>query len=325
MSEPSTIRDEDYEAIEAAVMETARGRWFLQEYARRNRNSDTKMLLGAIKRVEDALSAQLLAQKETETMRAELVEMGTAIAKTRKEIAALKPEGSESGIFSATDELESIVKHTEKATGEILSTAEHIQEIAWTLREAKVDEELCARLDGFATDIYIACSFQDLTGQRTARVVNVLQTLEKRINSMVDIWYLEEEEVEEDDITFVDQDRHLLNGPTDNGLRQDSVDVLIDDHAAYKPEKIDAKEEFEPIPDDFEVGFADDDEPVGLAAHEEHAIHAMVEAAQDAQMEIAEERAAHTPEMSEVFEAVATSDDMDVDSLSDGQKAALFS
>lgn len=43
---------DDYSTIEAAVMETARGRWFLSEYARRNRHADTQMLLSAITRLE---------------------------------------------------------------------------------------------------------------------------------------------------------------------------------------------------------------------------------------------------------------------------------
>lgn len=47
---------EDYEAIHAAVMETWRGRWFLAEYAKRNRNADTTALLTAIARIETALS-----------------------------------------------------------------------------------------------------------------------------------------------------------------------------------------------------------------------------------------------------------------------------
>jgi chemotaxis regulatin CheY-phosphate phosphatase CheZ len=237
MSEQSLIKEEDYEAIEAAVMETARGRWFLQEYTRRNRNSDTKMVLGAIKRVEDVVDRQARANEDAERLRAELVEMGTAIAKTRKEIAALRPEGDDSGAaFSATDELECIVQQTEKATQDILSTAEQIQEIAWTLRENKVEETFCAALDGYATDIYIACSFQDLTGQRTARIVSAIQALEKRINSMVDIWYLDESEVEEDDVVFVDNsEQHLLNGPSNDGVQQDTVDILIDDHSSYDP------------------------------------------------------------------------------------------
>ena len=46
----TTIGEAEYEAIEAAVMETARGRWFLAEFARRNRTADTQVLLDAIGR-----------------------------------------------------------------------------------------------------------------------------------------------------------------------------------------------------------------------------------------------------------------------------------
>ena len=38
-SAPPPPTEADYEAIAAAVMETVRGRWFLGEYARRNRNA----------------------------------------------------------------------------------------------------------------------------------------------------------------------------------------------------------------------------------------------------------------------------------------------
>jgi len=47
--------NDDYDAIEAAVMDTARGRWFLAEYARRNRTADTTLLLSAIERLESML------------------------------------------------------------------------------------------------------------------------------------------------------------------------------------------------------------------------------------------------------------------------------
>lgn len=54
-SEPEPLADSDYDTILAAVMETARGRWFLREYAHRNRNADTGMLLTAISRIESLL------------------------------------------------------------------------------------------------------------------------------------------------------------------------------------------------------------------------------------------------------------------------------
>jgi hypothetical protein len=50
-----TSVQEPYEAILEAVMETERGRWFLAEYARRNRNADSTLLLAAIDRLEAAI------------------------------------------------------------------------------------------------------------------------------------------------------------------------------------------------------------------------------------------------------------------------------
>src|SRR5476651_2586439 len=50
-------REEDYEAISDAFMETSRGRWFLTEYAKRNRNADTRMVLDAVARIEESLAA----------------------------------------------------------------------------------------------------------------------------------------------------------------------------------------------------------------------------------------------------------------------------
>jgi hypothetical protein len=52
-------REEDYEAISEAFMETSRGRWFLGEYARRNRNADTRMVLDAVARIEEPPKAGL--------------------------------------------------------------------------------------------------------------------------------------------------------------------------------------------------------------------------------------------------------------------------
>src|SRR6266576_6490689 len=50
--------EEDFVAIREAFMETSRGRWFLGEYARRNRNADTRMVLDAVARIEESLAAQ---------------------------------------------------------------------------------------------------------------------------------------------------------------------------------------------------------------------------------------------------------------------------
>jgi len=42
------VTDSDYDAILSVIMETARGRSFLTEYARRNRRADLQMILAKI-------------------------------------------------------------------------------------------------------------------------------------------------------------------------------------------------------------------------------------------------------------------------------------
>jgi hypothetical protein len=183
---PST--EADYDAISAAVMETARGRWFLAEYAKRNRHADTEAILTAVDRIEAKLRAgQDVALSER--VRSDLRAMAQAIARTRAEIAAIKSDATgNDALLETSEELDSIVHTTERATSDILAAAEQIQEIAWTAREHGIDGEICDALDQRATDIYTACTFQDLTGQRTRKVIEVLRFLEGRIEAMIEIW-----------------------------------------------------------------------------------------------------------------------------------------
>lgn len=57
----------DFEAIEAAVMETERGRWFLREYARRLRESDNSRIEAALARIESRLPIAANPVREAET------------------------------------------------------------------------------------------------------------------------------------------------------------------------------------------------------------------------------------------------------------------
>ena len=218
---PAPLSEADYEAIEGAVMETARGRWFLAEYARRNRNADTTMLLKALDRIEGAMRGQRSVEP-VDRIRFDLVEMSKAIARTKTEIASIKPDADDHGKFGeASEELDSVVQATETATSDILACAERIQEMAWTLREQGVESEVCDLLDANATAVYTACSFQDLTGQRTRKVIQVLRYLEDRINAMIGIWGLDGAmAAEAAEKRAVDGDRSLLNGPAPSPCRR---------------------------------------------------------------------------------------------------------
>jgi hypothetical protein len=184
----TTISKADYDAIESAVMETERGRWFLKEYARRNRHADTQLVLEAIGRLEQAVAGDRVAQ-DIDRMRATLKEMATAISRTKTEIASIHSIEQEHGsLFRASEALDGITRTTEQATSDILAAAEHIQECAWTLREDGANPRLCDELDRRATEIYTACSFQDITAQRIAKIIHTLRYLETRINSMIASW-----------------------------------------------------------------------------------------------------------------------------------------
>jgi len=53
---PPGLSAADFSMIEQAVMETARGRWFLLEYARRQRAAETQRLADAVDRLEAVIA-----------------------------------------------------------------------------------------------------------------------------------------------------------------------------------------------------------------------------------------------------------------------------
>lgn len=188
---PAPICQADYDTIESAVMETERGRWFLAEYARRNRHADTERVLDAIEKLHANLQRQR-SEARLERMRLELVEMARAIAFTHVEIGRIRPQGlAASRLHVASGELNAIVKATGEATSVILSAAEQVQQQAWTMREQGAPESACDTLDACATEIYAACGFHDITAQRTQKVIETLNFVEGRIKQIMHAWNVE--------------------------------------------------------------------------------------------------------------------------------------
>src|SRR5438034_10096154 len=89
--------EEDYAAIAEAFMETSRGRWFLTEYAKRNRNADTRMVLDAVARIGQSLVSQkeetLSAQREG--LAAQQQAATTAAAEAAAKAAAAAAEAAD--------------------------------------------------------------------------------------------------------------------------------------------------------------------------------------------------------------------------------------
>jgi chemotaxis regulatin CheY-phosphate phosphatase CheZ len=232
--------EEAYASLEAILRARPRGRWFLAEFLRRNRTAVTDMLLEALGRIERAVTKPVSKQGVPGNVLAELVEMSEAISRTRREISQIRPPHQfDQQLVNASLELDNIVQATEKATSEVLEAAEEIQEVAWTLREQGTDIALCDKIDQRATDIYTACSFQDITGQRTEKVVKALRFIEQRINAMIEIWGVDDIAFKVEDIASkmrsvaeqAREEERLLHGPAarDQGLKQDDVDRVLRD------------------------------------------------------------------------------------------------
>src|SRR3569623_147593 len=132
--------DADYHAIREAFMETARGRWFLNEYAKRNRNADTAMVLEAVARIEQSIGAKSEAAAPPPGLE---VMSETALAALESARAAIRAEFSETGF-----------DHTLLPWRK---SARIIREITWGLREAGADPRICNILDGQARAIEAAC------------------------------------------------------------------------------------------------------------------------------------------------------------------------
>jgi chemotaxis protein CheZ len=232
---PAPIREADFAAIEAAVMETQRGRWFLAEYARRNRNADTEQVLGAIDKLDNSIrSAAPEKLAVVDDMVASLIDMGDAIQRTKREIFSLSGDGDSDHIGDASMELDAVVESTETATNQILSSAERIQESAFVAMERGEAPDELATIDAAVMEIYEGCSFQDITGQRISKVINTLRYIESRVTTMAEAWTQAsgggEQAPAASDPGYADP---LLNGPAKPGeeMQQDEVDGLLHDTA----------------------------------------------------------------------------------------------
>ncbi|PCI38104.1 MAG: hypothetical protein COB46_12200 [Rhodospirillaceae bacterium] len=172
---------------------------------------------------------------EMSVLRGQLKELKESIDKTKSEIAALhKPaDGEDDRFVTAAMELDAIVKATEVATNNILGSAEEIDDWARAIKERIDDVKSHDHLDsisGAVINIFENCNFQDITGQRTSKVVKTINFLEERILTMINIWGEEEFEGIELPEDLRSEDEKLLSGPQleGAGISQNDIDSLFD-------------------------------------------------------------------------------------------------
>lgn len=146
-AQPASPTDADFQAISEAFMETTRGRWFLAEFARRNRNADTAMVLDAVARIERSLAAQ----KEQQAQEAPPPEPSSELPEA---LAAVKTI-----LATARDSADAVLSNpgVDLGLGPARKCARVIREIAWGLRESGADGRICTLLEFQVEAINAAC------------------------------------------------------------------------------------------------------------------------------------------------------------------------
>lgn len=204
--------------------------------------ADTKTILAAIADIKSSLSNtdDMEALRgdiaKAAAMSGELSSMQDAIMSTKQEIAALHGGGfQDDNLGRVTNELDAVVEGTEAATESILSAAESIDELAGNLSAAlgEPHSAMASDIQDKIVEVFEACNFQDLTGQRITKVVRTLEFIEERVGSMMEIWGgMESFKGVAPSVDKPAGDEALLNGPaleTDiNVANQDDIDALFD-------------------------------------------------------------------------------------------------
>lgn len=183
--------------------------------------------------------------KTNPEMFGKLSELAKVINSARRELAGVNAQSlHQEELPHASQELEEIVKTTEKATNKIVDSCEHIQKVNARIQDRlmmidpPIDEDALMGIeDAFAeaenhiSSVYEACNFQDLTGQRIKKVMKVLQDIERQVMHLVIVFGLQGkgDNLSEEDKKALLEEAALLQGPNreGEGLEQDDIDDIL--------------------------------------------------------------------------------------------------
>lgn len=160
-----------------------------------------------------------------------LAELAQTIDNLKKDISSVQPgHVRNSHIPDATDELDEVVRATADATNKIMDLCEEIGTISGNMEGPQAEE-----ISGKVAQIFEACSFQDITGQRIRNVVSTFKVIDDKVDKIMRMLgdtmglKLSSEKFEKD--ISVEDDKSLLNGPqmADKAISQEDIDKLLAD------------------------------------------------------------------------------------------------
>lgn len=159
----------------------------------------------------------------------ELTVIAQEISRMKSEITSLRANDmTTSKIPDAGRELDAIVEATEEATNSIMEAAEEIMGADPSDSEA-YQQMVSAKM----IEIFEACTFQDITGQRISKVVTTLNYIDERVSAFVEHLRITEDMEPEAEMSEEERRKQdlILHGPQHGGegVSQNDVDDMLND------------------------------------------------------------------------------------------------
>jgi chemotaxis protein CheZ len=133
---------------------------------------------------QSPIDASASQQDEIQRLTSELRRVHSAISGTVQEHAGGNGSRAPAATARVADEFEAVMAGSEQATQKILAAAEDIDQAANNLSAAlksDIEQGLAQDIRDRVIQIFEACNYQDLTGQRVAKVMGMLGRIERQI------------------------------------------------------------------------------------------------------------------------------------------------
>jgi hypothetical protein len=203
--------DEEYRTIEAALLESPRGRWFLAEHGRRSRRVDAQVLDDVIARLQASLREPpaLLS-----VLRSDVERLRGYVGDQRQEMAA-----NVAGLLSQTPHgqphgqpMEASAQHH---AVNMLTAAEDLHALVWSLRDQVPNPDFCEAIARQASRIYAMSHAQAVESARATQFTAALDETYQRLSALLETILFEMKGVVEETSTA----RHAISNGLVSGRR----------------------------------------------------------------------------------------------------------
>ncbi len=215
----------DFEAIEAAVLETERGRWFLAELARRQKNVDTEALLKAIHKLEAVISEQR-PPVGNEALGRELSAMARALKATEADMRSVSSDRLADGgaVPEGRTVFEDVSARAKNLAAGLNATTEALKSASDDLKQDSAVGERIAGIDDDLSRLAEHNLTHEVLNQRIAKAMDLITHLQQRIHASLDRGDEPQEQVSAEsaapdealnagEISYFDADRELFAPP----------------------------------------------------------------------------------------------------------------